>query len=152
MCCCPAQGDSKVYVARRARLWRGRLRAVGVASPRSRVRPGSALQPNSGSLTTSRRKVPGPHRPSKRHSLRPGVSGTALQPNESCLLLGHRTCFLSEESPLQGVLQRLAGLVLHFWAPDLEAKAPRAERSTQLLTLKLFHLWGLGTPPGWWTL
>ncbi len=31
----PLRGDSEVYVARRAWLWRGRLRAVGVASPRS---------------------------------------------------------------------------------------------------------------------
>ncbi len=79
MAAVPIRGDSEVYVARRARLWHGRLHAVGVASQRSRVRPGLALQANSGSLTTSRRQVPGPHRPSKRHSLRLGVSGTALQ-------------------------------------------------------------------------
>ncbi len=38
------RGDSEIYVARRARLWRGRLRAVRVASPRPRVRPGLAFQ------------------------------------------------------------------------------------------------------------
>ncbi len=44
----PRREGSEVYVARGVRLWRGRLRAVGVAFPRSRVRPGLALQPNSG--------------------------------------------------------------------------------------------------------
>ncbi len=50
----PIRVDSEVYCARRARLLRGRLRAVGVASLRPRVRPGLALEPHSGSLTTSR--------------------------------------------------------------------------------------------------
>ncbi len=50
--------------------------------PRSRMRPGLALRPNSGIFTTSRRQVPGPHRPSRRHSLWPGVSSTALQLRE----------------------------------------------------------------------
>ncbi len=72
--------------------------------------------------------------------------------NESCLLRGHRTCFLSEESVPQGVLQRLAGLVLHFWYLDLESEAPRPESSTQFLALEVSNLWGLSTPPGWWTL
>ncbi len=52
-----------------------------IASPRSRVRPGLALRPNS----SSRRQVPGPHRPSRRHFLWPGVSGTTLHPVRSAL-------------------------------------------------------------------
>ncbi len=39
----PLKGDSEVYVARRARLSRCRLRTVGVASTQFRVRPGGWL-------------------------------------------------------------------------------------------------------------
>ncbi len=46
------------------------------------------LRPNSGSLITSRRQIPGPHRPSTRHSLWPGVSGTALHPATAALQEG----------------------------------------------------------------
>ncbi len=49
----PLRGDSEVYVARGARMWRGRLRALGMAFPRSLLRPRLALQTNSGSLITS---------------------------------------------------------------------------------------------------
>ncbi len=49
----PLRGESDFHVARRARLWRGEIHDVGMASPWSLLRPGLALQPNSGSLRTS---------------------------------------------------------------------------------------------------